>query len=69
MDQGESIANIRAQTLVIAGTHDVATPPADGKFLADHIKGARYVELPAAHISNIEASEAFTQNVLQFLAT
>ncbi len=58
-----------APTLVIAGTHDIATPAADGRFLADRIKGAAYVELAAAHISNIEAAPAFTDALLAFLNT
>ena len=67
MDQRDAIAAVRAPTLVIAGTHDVATPPADGQFLAQRIPGARYVELDAAHLSNIEAADQFTDAVLAFL--
>ena len=37
MDQREAVAAIKAPTLVIAGTHDAATPAADGRFLAEHI--------------------------------
>ena len=32
------------------------------------IKGARYVELDAAHISNVEAADRFTAAVLDFIA-
>jgi 3-oxoadipate enol-lactonase len=46
--------------LVIAGAHDRATPPADGKALADTLPGAKYVELDAAHLSNVEAHSQFT---------
>jgi len=67
MDQREAIARISAPTLVIAGTHDPATPPADGRFIADRIEGARYVELPAAHLSNIEAARDFTAALVNFL--
>ncbi len=67
MDLREAIARITRPTLVIAGTHDLATPPADGRFIAEHIPGARYVELPAAHLSNIEAAARFTAAVLDFL--
>lgn len=67
MDQREAIAGISAPTLVIAGTHDAATPPADGRLIADRIAGARYVELPAAHLSNIEAARDFTAALLNFL--
>jgi 3-oxoadipate enol-lactonase len=69
MDQRESAAHIAVPTLVIAGTHDVATPPADGRFLAEKIKGARFVKLPAAHLSNIEAAPAFTRALTEFLST
>lgn len=67
MDQRDAIAAVRAPTLVIAGTRDVATPPADGQFLAQRIPGAHYVELDAAHLSNIEAADQFTEAVLSFL--
>ncbi len=67
MDQREAVAAITVATLVIAGAHDLATPPADGRFLAERIPGARYLELEAAHLSNIEAEERFTEGVLGFL--
>lgn len=67
-DLGEALSRIRARTLVIAGTHDAATPPADGRFLAERIQGARYVELAAAHLSNIEAPERFTAEMTAFLS-
>lgn len=47
-------------TLVIAGAQDRATPPADGKQLAESLPGAKYVELDAAHLSNVEAHSQFT---------
>ena len=68
MDQRESIARIAAPTLVIAGTHDASTTPAAGQFMAGKIRGARYAELDAAHISNVEAAERFTETVLGFVA-
>ena len=66
-DFRESITTIRTPTLVISGTHDTGTTPADGKFLAKQIPAARYVELDAAHLSNMEQREAFTQEVSSFL--
>lgn len=68
MDQRDGLTGIRAPTLVIAGTRDMATPPADGRFVAEKIPGARYVELDAAHLSNFEQAEAFTENLTGFLA-
>jgi 3-oxoadipate enol-lactonase len=67
MDQRDAIRGIRAPTLVIAGAHDGATPPADGRFIAESIPGARYVELDAAHISNVEQAPAFTAALVDFL--
>ena len=66
-DVRETIATIRVPTLVIAGTHDVATTPADGRYLADRIPGARYAELNAAHLSNIEERDRFDSEVRSFL--
>jgi 3-oxoadipate enol-lactonase len=68
MDQRESIARIGAPTLVIAGTHDASTTPAMGRYLVGKIRGARYAELDAAHISNVEAADRFTEAVLGFVA-
>ena len=67
MDQRDAIAAIRAPTLVIAGSVDGSTPPVEGRFLADRIPGARYVELTAAHLSNIEAAPRFTEALTAFL--
>ena len=69
MDQREEVAAIAAQTLVIAGAHDVATPPADGRYLAERIPAAQLVMLDAGHLSNIEAAAAYTDGVLSFLTS
>jgi 3-oxoadipate enol-lactonase len=67
MDQRHLVGRIRAPTLVIVGTDDLAAPADDGRFVADQIPHARYVELPAAHLSNVPAAPAFTQALMQFL--
>jgi 3-oxoadipate enol-lactonase len=67
-DLREALSRIQARTLVIAGTHDAATPPADGRYLAERIPGARYLELGSAHLSNIEAAERFTTELGGFLS-
>jgi 3-oxoadipate enol-lactonase len=61
------LAAIVTRTLVVAGSHDPATPPALGRALASGIPGARYVELPASHLSNLEAEAAFTLELAGFL--
>jgi len=66
-DARETIATIHVPTLVIAGTHDAATTPADGHYLANNIAGARYLELNASHLSNIETRDRFTSELSAFL--
>ena len=66
-DFRESITAIRTPTLVVSGTHDTGTTPADGKFLAKQIPSACYAELDAAHLSNIEQQDQFTKEVSNFL--
>jgi len=67
MDVREEIGRIQVPVLVISGTHDPVTTPQDAQFLRDTIPGAEYKELPAAHLSNVEAEEAFTMEVSRFL--
>jgi 3-oxoadipate enol-lactonase len=52
---------------VISGTHDLAATPAQGRELAESVPGARYVELDASHISNVELADAYTKTVVDFL--
>ena len=66
-DEHAHLAAIEAPTLVIAGRHDPATPPADGQAIASAIHGARYLELAAAHLSNLEAADDFTSALVGFL--
>jgi 3-oxoadipate enol-lactonase len=66
-DFWENVGAISAQTLVIAGVHDQSVPPSEAQKLAKQIPGARYLDLPAAHISNIEAAGRFTDEVISFL--
>ena len=66
-DLREMISTIQSPTMVISGTHDPATTPADGRFMVERIPGSKYVELPAAHLSNIEAADAFTMELSRFL--
>jgi 3-oxoadipate enol-lactonase len=68
MDQRESIRGITNPVLVIVGKSDPATPPTMGGLIADHITGARILALDAAHLSNIEASNAFNRALLSFLS-
>lgn len=67
MDQRAALVSIPVPTLVIAGTRDRATAPAEGHFIAERVPGARYVELDVAHLSNVEQAEAFNRALLDFL--
>ena len=67
LDLRERISGIKQPVLVISGTHDGSTPPAMGQFIAGEVPHARYVEFDAAHLSNIEQSDGFTQSVLAHL--
>ncbi len=52
--------------MVLAGTFDPSTPPTLGQEIASKIAEARYVELPAAHLSNVETAPAFNDVVCRF---
>jgi len=67
-DLRQAVARVRVSTLVITGAFDLATPPNDGRWVAERITSARLVELPAAHLSNIEAEPAWNESVLAFLS-
>jgi 3-oxoadipate enol-lactonase len=66
-DLQNQLKNISVPSLVVTGTFDPAATPAVGQELAHAIPGASYVELPASHLSNIEARDEFNRQVLQFL--
>ena len=61
-------ARIQVPTLVVTGTHDIATPKAMGEAIATAVPGgARVVELPVAHIPHPEQPDRFLSAVLRFL--
>ena len=68
MDQRQSIKTITAKTLVVGGTQDPGTTPADHALIAASIPGAHLVMLEAAHLLHIERQQEFTETLLQFLA-
>jgi 3-oxoadipate enol-lactonase len=67
MDFRASNPRIAAPTLVIVGAQDAATPPSAGEAIQQQIKGAKLASLDAAHISNMEQPEQYTETVLDFL--
>src|SRR6202045_564548 len=67
MDLREAIRSIRNKVLVIAGRHDLSTPPGMGALVASSIEGAKFVTLEASHLSNIEDATNFTKLAVDFL--
>jgi 3-oxoadipate enol-lactonase len=68
MDFRGELPKIALPALVIVGAHDGSTPPDGGRFLAAQIPNAQFVELDAAHFSNVELPELFSETVLKFLS-
>jgi 3-oxoadipate enol-lactonase len=67
MDLREAMRGVTNEVLVIAGRHDLSTPPAMGGLIASSIKGAKLVTLEAPHMSSIEDETNFTKAVVDFL--
>jgi 3-oxoadipate enol-lactonase len=67
MDHRALLPKIKAPTLVIIGRHDPATTPEAGEYIRSNIPGATVAMLDAAHISNVEQPQAYTDTVLGFL--
>lgn len=67
MDQRDLLPKVKAPTLVVAGKHDPATPPEANEYIKNHIPGAQFATLDAAHISNVEQPDAYAKTVLEFL--
>lgn len=52
---------------IIVGRHDPVTPPGVGALIASSIPGAKLVTLEAAHLSPVEAADAFNRVAVEFL--
>ena len=63
-----SLGRIATPTLLLAGASDPVTTVADAQAMQAAIPGARLAVVPASHLSNLEAPQAFDQAVLDFLA-
>lgn len=67
-DFRDQLSSIKVPLLVIAGSEDAVTPPSGGHFIQQHVQGAEYAEFYAAHLSNVQAGEAFSERVVAFLS-
>jgi class 3 adenylate cyclase len=62
------LPTIRVPTLVVNHTDDIFITPAQGKYVADHIPGAKYVELPGRNMWHfVEPWRASFQEIAEFL--
>ncbi|MFC1813854.1 3-oxoadipate enol-lactonase [Thermodesulfobacteriota bacterium] len=70
MDQRESIRAISTQTLVMVGEHDPGTPVAASELIHDRINTSKLKIIPdAAHFVNVEQTNVFNTELLEFLKT
>lgn len=69
-DLADLVQKISSPSLVIVGTADAATPPADAERLHNLLLDSRLVDLPGAgHLANVEQPERFARLVLDFLTS
>ncbi len=66
-DMRRTCALIERPTLVIGGDHDVVTTARHAEEIAAVIPGARLVQLPTAHLPNVERPEDYLWAVTGFL--
>lgn len=67
-DLRDQIHAIAVPTLLVAGRYDPVTTVDDAVFMRERIPGARCVTLDASHLSNVEAKQAFTDQLLSFIS-
>jgi 3-oxoadipate enol-lactonase len=66
-DLRSEVRSIRAQTLIIAGEVDAATPPELSEQLNALMPGSRLIVIPGAgHLSNLEAPDEFSEVLTRF---
>ncbi|MGO8939278.1 MAG: alpha/beta fold hydrolase [Mycobacterium sp.] len=62
------LPTVRVPTLVVQHTDDPLLTPSMGKYVADHISGAKYVELPGRNLYHfVEPWRASFQEIYEFL--
>ena len=68
LDVRAVLPTIRVPTLVLQHADDQFIPPAKGKYIADHIPGAKYVELPGRNWYHfVEPWRESFQEIAEFL--
>jgi 3-oxoadipate enol-lactonase len=67
-DLRDALRNVGKRTLVVAGAHDLGTPPAASKVIAETVKDAQFELIDAAHLSPVEQSQRFSALLDSFLS-
>jgi class 3 adenylate cyclase len=68
LDVRALLPTVRVPTLVLQHTDDPVVVPAQGKYVADHIPGAKYVELPGRNLYHfVEPWRSSFQEIAEFL--
>lgn len=68
-DLRAELGRIATPTLLLAGQWDPVCTEADAQAMQTCITGAQLTTVPASHLSNLEAPQAFDKAVLDFLAS
>ena len=68
-DLRHALNRIATPTLLLAGDSDPVTTVTDAQAMQAGIPGSRLAVVPASHLSNLEAPQAFSEAVLGFLAS
>ncbi len=67
-DSTKLLDTIKVPTLIIVGSEDLLTPPAESETMHNAIKNSKLVQITGVgHLSNLEAAETFNQAVLDFM--
>jgi pimeloyl-ACP methyl ester carboxylesterase len=69
-DSTGELARIGVPALILVGSEDPVTPPAEAQAMRRQLTRSHLVELPAAgHLSNLEAPDLFSRALADFLAS
>ncbi len=67
-DHRAILASITSPTLIIHGERDSICPPGAGRYLADAIPGARFLEMGEGHAPFLSRPEMFNRKLSEFIA-
>ena len=68
-DLRDQLARISVPTLMLAGEHDPVTTVAQAQEMAKAVSRSQLAIVPASHLSNLEAPQAFNEALAQFAAS